>query len=70
MVVMESVCPIPAGETSQQQHHHHRAWYDPSSSLQQQQQQSTSAADELADAYFKGQNYFSQVQGAYQGMHG
>ena len=26
------------------------------------------AADDLADAYFKGQNYFSHMQGAYQGM--
>jgi len=41
----------------------HRSWYDAGGASAA----SGTSADELADAYFKGQNYFSQMQGAYHG---
>lgn len=69
MVVMESVCGVEGGGSGAGAGHDvgsgRSAWYDSSSVLAAQ---TSSSADELADAYFKGHNYFSQVQGAYQGM--
>ena len=55
--------------SQQQQQQQQRSWYDSTSaSFSQGLTSGTAAAsDELADAYFKGQNYFSQMQGAYQG---
>ncbi len=81
MVVMENLCgsgvPTAAlggagggGGSSGVDHSavasHHRSWYDHSSAAAAAA--TVTSPDELADAYFKGQqNYFSQVQGAYQG---
>ena len=76
MVVMESVCAsaIPSAAAAAAAavvtggggaSEHPRAWYDSSGNFTQG---AAATSDDLADAYFKGQNYFSQVQGAYQGM--
>ena len=47
--------------------HHRSSWYDHSAATAAASNAGASP-DELADAYFKGQQtYFSQVQGAYQG---
>jgi hypothetical protein len=47
----------------------HRSWYDASggSAAASGSSAAGTSADDLADAYFKGQNYFSQMQGAYHG---
>ena len=82
MVVMEGGCVPNAttaaalgggaggGGVDQGLAQHHRSWYEQHTASTSSSAAATTSPDELADAYFKGQhNYFSQVQGAYQGEH-
>ncbi len=56
-----------AAAASSSASHHRSSWYDHSAATAAASNAGASP-DELADAYFKGQQtYFSQVQGAYQG---
>ena len=77
VVVMDSACVV--GGAMAHPHASQNSWYEASSSsspstgngLGQGSADATAAAavaDELAGAYFKGQNYFSHMQGAYHGM--
>ena len=77
----EAAAAAAATSTANNNHNHRSSsstgsWYDQQAAAASgaaaasltQAGLATNSADELADAYFKGQNYFSQMQGAYSGI--